>query len=92
MMKLTAEEGRDLIYDDLDGWERVRGSEETHEGGRWTTAHSAVFHHKPSGKHYELFWEQGATEQQEQSPFEYSEPEPKEVVEKEVVTKEWVPV
>lgn len=90
-MKLTKEEGRDIVWGDHPDWDEQKGREIV-EQGRWNTVYSAIFKHKPTGKFYELCWSQGSTEMQEEHPFEYSDPEPVEVEEREVTVKKWMPV
>lgn len=91
-MTLTRQEARDVVYDDHNDWEKVKDTEKIVDQRRWTTMLEAVFLHKPTGKHYAIFWEVGSTEQQEQSPFEYDDPVLTEVEEKEVLVKQWVNV
>ncbi len=90
-MKLTSEEGQQIVYDDHADWESLENTKEVDEGGRWTTGYTQVFKHKPTGEHYQLSWASGATEMQEEQPFEYSEPEPVLMVEKTIEVKQWVP-
>ena len=80
------------MYDDHADWIQVKGTERVIETGRWSIYYSAVFRHVPTNKHYELSWSVGATEHQEESPFEYDDPTPIEVELKEVTKKEWVAV
>ncbi len=89
-MKLTNEEGRQIIFDDHEDWKSVE-EEEIVDTRRWSVTLTQVFQHIPSGKHYQLCWSQGATEEQDERPFEYDTPEPEEVVQKEILVKTWVP-
>jgi hypothetical protein len=89
-MKLTRVEGADIVYNDHDDWERIEG--EVIDTSRWSIHYEGVFKHKPSGKHYSLCWSVGATETQDEGPFDYDDPEPVEVVKKEVTVTKWVPV
>ena len=88
-MKLISEEGRRIVFDDHDDWEYVE--ERVIETDRWTIRYLGVFEHIPSKKYYQICWSQGATEQQDELPFEYDAPEPIEVVQKEILVKTWVP-
>lgn len=90
-MKLTKEEGRQVVYDDHSDWECVSGPNE-YGSSRWSIHVKGVFKHIPSGKHFELHWSKGATETQDERAFEYSDPEPVEVEEREVMVKQWVEV
>lgn len=92
-MELTKEEGREVVYDDHPDWEMVEGTREVDDSGRWSNYITAVFHHKPSGKHYLIGWGEGATEMQDyDGPFEYNDPELILVEAKQVMVTQWVPV
>ena len=91
-MKLTAEEGREVVFDDHADWATVPGTRRAVEHTRWSVIYEAVFYHKPTDKHYSLSWGVGATESQDERPFEYDEPEPEEVELREVTEKKWVGV
>ena len=88
-MQLTSEEGRLVIGDDHDDWAKVK--EEIIDTRRWLVRRLGVFKHIPSGKFYQICWSEGATEQQDEQPFEFGTPELTEVVEKETLVKTWVP-
>lgn len=81
---------RDVVYRDHPDFEMVKGTQTIIDQTRWSTVEEAVFLHKPTGKYYELSWSHGSTESQDESPFEYGDPEPVEVIEKEVLVKQWV--
>lgn len=56
---------------------------------RWSIHHEIVFAH--DGKFYQTYYSEGATEQQDESPWEYdNEVECHEVELKEVTVKKWV--
>ncbi len=85
-MKLTNEEGNDIIWGDHPDWKMV---EDTHwkddEIYKQMQGMYAIFEHKPSGKFYSLDW----THHHNDfgcDPFEYSDPDPIEVVKK-VITR-----
>jgi hypothetical protein len=86
-MKLTKEEGRDIVWNDHEDWEEIES--ETDGNNRWSIFHTGVFKHKPSGKFYSLNWSVGATETQDQQAFEYEDPKPVEVKQVEKVVKVW---
>ena len=91
-MKLTGEEARAVVWDETDDWEPV-SSKEIINTSRWSLGVGRVFKHIPTNKFYMFYWSEGATEQQEESPFEYENfYSPQKVVEKEVVVKKWVGV
>jgi hypothetical protein len=89
-MKLTPKEGRMVIGGDHEDWETVET--ECIEQQRWSVIYSGVFKHIPSDKYYNICWSTGATEQQDEQPFEYDAPELIEVrpVEKVVIAWEKV--
>jgi len=91
-MKLTQEEGRMVVWGDHDDFEQVKGTNQIVDHSRWSVCYTAVFLHKPSGKHFELDWSVGATESQDEGPFEHSDPKPIEVEAKEVMVTKWVKV
>lgn len=62
------------------------------DNGRWSIYHEIVFEDK-DGKHYSAGYSVGATESQDESPWEYnSQIECTEVEQKPVTIIEWVPV
>lgn len=71
-MKLTSEEGRLLIRGDLEGWSTIETRIDS--VSRWSINSSGVFFHELSGKYYGTYWSEGATEQQDERPFDYSLP------------------
>lgn len=89
-MKLTSEEGRCIVFDEHGDWVSIK-SPEIIETSRWSIRLTQVFRHVPTKKYYRLCWSEGATEQQDELPFEYETPEPIEVVQKEVKVLQWVP-
>jgi len=91
-MKLTSEEACNVIWGDTEDWKPA--SDKNIDGtSRWSVFMSQVFEHIPTGKFYLFEWSKGATECQDEDPFEYvDEVEPSEVVEKEVTVKKWVAV
>ena len=91
-MKLTIEQAQNIVYGYSAEFELI----ESNISGktRWSIIKEGVFKHIDSGKHYSVNWREGATEMQDEEPFESSsEPiELKEVVQKDVVKKVWVSV
>lgn len=87
MMQLTREEAAEIVDGDLDDWKTV----ETHiiDKSRWSIIEEGIFEHIPSGKFYQMSWSFGATEQQDESPFEHYDPEPVEVHQIEKMVKVW---
>ena len=88
-MQLTSEEGRRIVQDEHEDWKPV-SEEEIVDTRRWVVQLVQVFQHLPSGKHYQLCWSRGATEEQDERPFEYYTPEPVEVIKKEIRVMRWV--
>lgn len=58
--------------------------------GRWSISHEIIFKWKDE-KHYRAYYRVGATESQDESPWEYeNEVECTEVEEKQVMVTKWV--
>jgi hypothetical protein len=76
-MKLSKEEACEIINDDHEEWDTIKI--QTNGNSRWSIRKSGIFKHLPTGKFYELEWSQGATEHQDERPFQYSDPDPIEV-------------
>ena len=89
-MKLTSEEGRQIVFDEHEDWVTVMEGKVL-ETNRWSIRYLGVFKHIPSKKYYQICWSQGATEQQDKPPFEFEIPEPKEMIQKEILVTTWVP-
>lgn len=90
-MKLTKEEGQEMVWGDNPDFETVESS--VSDTSRWSVHYDGVFKHLPSGKHYSASWSVGATESQDESPFEYEdEVTIYEVVAREVIVTQWVGV
>ena len=62
------------------------------DNSRWSLHKTDIFLHIPTGKHYLVNYSVGATEMQDEAPFEYHTGDVvfQEVVEKEVLVKQWV--
>jgi hypothetical protein len=92
-MKLTPDEARDIVYESHEDWSKVRNTEELTDQTRWSVCYTAVFKNNLTGKFYRFNWSCGATEQQDEQAYEYdTEVEVNEVVEKEILVKQWVNV
>lgn len=89
-MKFRKEFLQAVVYDDSDTANKV--SDEIVGTGRWSIDHELVFEYE--GKHYRVTYAEGATEMQDERPFEYSsnEIECQEVVETYTLTTIWKPV
>lgn len=90
-MKLTGEQAAEVVFGDNGDFLEVSGTRKQTGSSRWSIHHSAVFLHKPSGEHYKFTWSTGATEYQDESPYEHKEEyEPTPVIAKEITVTEWV--
>lgn len=79
---------QDMVYDDSKVLEKI---EETITGHtRWSVLYSCIF--KYYDKYYTTGYSKGATEYQDEQPFEYASEKVRcnEVIQKEVLTKIWV--
>ena len=89
-MMLSKEAGRRVVYKDHEDWITIE--ESVIDNTRWSIIKEGVFMHIPTGTHYGMSWSVGATESQEEQPFEYENPEPYEVIKVEKVIETWEPV
>lgn len=65
--------------------------DEVVDNSRWSIQHEIIFEYE--GKFYRTSYSVGATEQQDEGPWEYDDTvECTEVEQKEVLVKQWVPV
>ena len=90
-MKLTGEEARNIVWGEDEDWDEVE--DHVVDNSRWSIFHEGIFKHTLTGRHYEFFWSVGATESQDERPFEgEDEVKPVEVAQREVLVKQWVPL
>lgn len=89
-MKFSKKLLQDTVYEDTDETEVIL--DEVIDNSRWSINHKIIFKYK--GKFYRSFYSVGATEQQCECAYEYSnnEIECDEVEQKEVTIKQWVEV
>lgn len=87
MLKITREEGKDIVYECLDDWEKIE--ENVVDTSRWSIRYVGIFKHIPSGKYYQMSWSVGATEYQDERPFDYEDPDLIEVEQVEVKVLVW---
>ena len=81
---------RDYMVNELDLPDSAIKDEITGTG-RWSIFHNIIFEY--DGKFYQTSYSVGATEEQDESPWEYKdEVECTEVELKEVKVKKWIPV
>ena len=69
---LTSEQGRDIVDGDDSNFviieDRIVGTR------RWSVVYEIVVQRKSDGKYFKDNYRRGATEMQDESPYEYSEP------------------
>ena len=89
-MKLTGEGARAIVEDENTDWHQVVGTREIIGTGRWSIYYTAVFEYVLIGRFYRFNWAVGATESQDERPFEYDkEYEPQEVTKQEKMMEVW---
>ena len=81
---------KDFLVDEMDlPWSAIENK--VIETSRWSIYHKIIFEHE--GKFYQTYYSVGATECQDETPWEdEDEVDCEEVVQKEVLVKQWVPV
>lgn len=88
-MKLTEKEAREVIWQDSSDWKKK--AEWLVDHSRWSVVYAEVHEHLPTGRCYKFVFGRGATEMQDESPFEYEkEVVPTEVEWKEVTEMQWI--
>lgn len=71
ILKLDSEAGRDVVYGDTDDFETVE--KEILSTSRWSINSRIVVKRKSDGLFFESTYSEGATEQQDESPYEYGD-------------------
>jgi len=90
-MKLTAEEAREVVWEDHEDFTTIE--KKIVDTSRWSIQYEGIFQHTPTGKFYSVDWQIGATEYQDESPFEYEkEVEFTEVAPQEITVIKYLPV
>jgi hypothetical protein len=69
---MTKDEGRQLINGELEGWETMQTRYTDHK--RWSVCYSGIFKHLASDNYYRVDWQKGATEYQDEEPFDHDDP------------------
>lgn len=89
-MKFTAEELRNIVWDDHPAAEVIEDT--VTDNSRWSIHHTCIF--KYGGVHYRTHYSVGATESQDEQPYEYDgdEIEVEVVEQREVKVIQWVKV
>ena len=71
-LNLTSEQGRDIVYEDDSNFvtieDKIVGKR------RWSIEYEIVVQRKSDGKYFKDGYCRGATESQDESPYEYLEP------------------
>jgi hypothetical protein len=63
---------QDLLREDIEDFENLPieiVEDEVYDNGRWTVHHRLIFSH--GNKHYQVDYQRGSTEYQDERPFEY---------------------
>lgn len=76
-LNLTKEQAREIIWDDNEDFIEIRNEIVDH--GRWTVTYEIIVQRKSDGKYFRDEYRQGATENQDERPYEYTEPDFTEV-------------
>ena len=70
-LKLSVEDARNAVWDDHEDFEPVE--EKIVDTSRWSIHYEKIMKHVPSGKLFRAYYSRGATECQEERPFEYED-------------------
>ena len=89
-MEFSAEVMLSIANDDTD--EFIKVEDQIIDNERWTVTHEMIFQQISTGKFYRSYFRRGATEYQDEGPYEYDGDiiTCKEVVKKEVMVEQWV--
>ena len=68
---LTGEEAKDIVWEAAEGWARVEDKITDHS--RWSVCHDTVHKRLSDDKYFVFYYQVGATEQQDERPYEYEE-------------------
>jgi len=90
-LTLSSEQAREIVYQEDEEWTGVEN--QIIENSRWSIIKEGVFKRASDGTFWKISWSEGATEEQEEMPFEYAKEVTFTRVEKREVTVErWVEV
>ena len=70
-IEVTKEQAREIVYGDSAEFTMI--SEEICSVSRWSIHYDGVCQHRETGKYYLISWETGATELQDEEPFDYED-------------------
>jgi len=68
---LTGEEGRKIVWGETENYHII--SDEIIDHGRWSILHEAIVLKVDEGNFYQTHYSVGATEYQDESPYEYGD-------------------
>ena len=83
-LNLTREQAVDLLDGDSEEFKIIK--DEIVDTSRWSNIYEIIIQRISDGKYFKDSYSVGATESQDESPWEYDEPDFTEVFKKEVVT------
>lgn len=83
-LPLLKDEAKDIIWGDDPAFETVH--KEAVDTSRWSIQYEIVVRRKSDGKFFRDFYSVGATEQQDEGPYDYTDPDFTQVFPKEKVT------
>ena len=88
-MKFSKDVLQEIANDESEAFEKVE--DKIIDNGRWSIVYEMIFK-TPTGKFYRSFFNRGATEMQDEQPYEYDEDiiECEEVVWKEITISAWL--
>ena len=88
-MVIKAEIAQSIVYEEHEDWESIT-TPKTVGNDRWSVKKEQIFKHIPTGKYYKFNWNEGATEMQDEKPYQYDkEVKIYEVEQREVTELQW---
>jgi hypothetical protein len=85
ILNLTSQQGRDIVYGDDSNFITIE--DKIVRTKRWSIVYEIVVQRKTDGKYFKDVYQRGATESQDEQPYEWSEPNFTEVL---PVTKTYI--
>lgn len=82
-LQLTGKDARSIVYEDHPDFEMIE--RKLVDKNRWSLTYEIVVQRKSDGKFFKDYYQVGATENQDESPYEYTDPDFTEVEKKEKV-------
>jgi hypothetical protein len=87
-LNITAEQAREILFEDNDDFKII--SDEIIENSRWSILRLLTVQRISDGAFFRASYSVGATEQQDERPWEYSSPDFYEVIPEQVVVTKYV--